>query len=189
MASPLDLGLLHSFSSIFPWLLVFAFVYGGLSATSVFGGNKGIQAIVAFTLATMTVMFPIIRETLRLMAPWFVFFFFFIIFILIIVQLFGASSGDIAGVLKGPNGPKIINWVIMLTVLLTLAPLFSTLANRGGIGKTANTGEGIDVINATTGQPETQESDFWRTIVHPKVLALALLFLIATFAIIQLTYV
>lgn len=191
MATPLDIGLLHYFSAIFPFLLVFAVVYGTLASVKAFKDQKGLQAIVALCFAFMSLMFPIIRETISLMAPWIVFLMFFIIFLLVIIQMFGVNMGDIASVLKGDEwGSTIVYWIISLMLIIFLGSLFSVISTRGGIGKTSP-GAGIDqpILNQTTGEPLTQEADFWRTIVHPKVLGIAFILLLSTFAIQKLTSV
>lgn len=189
MATPLDLGLLHYFSAIFPFLLIFAVVYGALNTVGSFNKNKGLQAMIALCFAFLSLMFPVIRDTIALMAPWVVLVIFFIIFLLILIQLFGVSMKDIAKVLHGDEwGSSIVIWIIAIMLIIFLGSLTSVLSSQGGIGGgNENDYRPTAAINATTGKEVTQEADFWRTIVHPKVLGLALILLIGTFSIQKLT--
>ena len=52
-----DLGV---FMYILPFLLIFAIIFGILSATNILGGNKGVHAIIAFAAALLSLQFEFV---------------------------------------------------------------------------------------------------------------------------------
>lgn len=177
MATPLDTGLLQHFDIIFPFLLVLVGGYALLSNVKLFGEQKGLNAMIAFILAVFVLFSPMVREILVIAAPWYVLLFFFIIFALIAFMSLGATSGDIHNVLMSGEYRYIHFWVIGLILIIGLGSLSTVVANSGGFGSTGSE------TNITSGDQSAQESDFWSTLVNPKVLGLVLIMLIGMFTI------
>jgi hypothetical protein len=179
MATPLDISLLDTVGVIFPFLFVAIMTYAILSRFKFFGDRKGLDALIAIVLAVIVIFTPIVRDTISLMAPWFVLFFFFLVFLVISFMIFGASSEDILNAMK--NNRVIVTWIIAFGVIFFLGSLASVVSERGGIGATGSQ----KIMNASGDQvgEADQTSAFWATIVHPKVLGLALILLIATFTV------
>lgn len=181
MATPLDLGLLKHFEMLFPFLLVFIFAYVIFLKTKYFEENKGLASLLAFVLALMVLFSPVVRDTVNLMAPWFVLLFAFIIFTLVAFMVFGTTESDIMGVLKSEKYRYINMWVISLVLIIVLGSLTTVISKRGGIGDTDEVvydDEG-NIIQADS----DQANQFWDTIVNPKVLGMALLLMVAAFTI------
>ncbi len=180
MASPLDFGLLSGrFSFIFPLLLVFALVYGILTFTKPFKENRGVYSLIALVFALMTLFSPIARLSINKMAPWFVLLVVCAVFFLIILKMFNISDTDISGVLKSNKYDYLNFWIFGIIALIVIGSIVSAVSDIGGIGA-----DGSSVRNASLEDREgdidsaNQESAFWATITHPKVLGLALLLLI-----------
>lgn len=57
------------FEFILPWLLMFAIVFGILSWTNIFGGDRKIHAIIAIVLAFLSIRWPIYRDFLAIVSP------------------------------------------------------------------------------------------------------------------------
>ncbi|NCO11321.1 hypothetical protein GW924_01810 [Candidatus Pacearchaeota archaeon] len=57
------------FEFILPLLLMFAIVYGVLSWTSMFGGEKPIHALIAIVLAFLAIRWPVYRDFLAIVSP------------------------------------------------------------------------------------------------------------------------
>ncbi|MGM5488356.1 MAG: hypothetical protein ACQESG_05390 [Nanobdellota archaeon] len=185
MATPLDIGLLDHFEIIFPFLFILVFGYAILTKLKPFGDdNKGIYAVIAFALAVMTIFSPIVRETFVTAAPWFVLLFIFIIFSMIAYMALGASQDDIVNVLKSPEHRFINFWMLALVLIITIGSLATVVSRHGGIGNELDTTENVSVQEADLSE---QESDFWQTLVHPKVLGMVLILLVSFFTIQRLT--
>ena len=181
MATPLDLGLLKEFGVIFPFLLIFIITYAILLKTKYFENNKGLASLLGLVLAVMVLFSPIARDTINTMAPWFVLLFIFILFTLMAFMIFGTTESDIMNVLKGERYGYINMWVIALVLIITLGSLTSVISERGGIGKTPT-----KVVIGENGEEvvvSEQTSEFWQTLVNPKVLGMVLILMIASFTI------
>ena len=70
MATVLDIGLLQEFQIIFGWIFVFVLVYAVLELTKVLGENKGLNAIIGFTAATLFALSSQAVAIVTGMAPW-----------------------------------------------------------------------------------------------------------------------
>ena len=182
MATLMDIGLLKEFGDIFPFLLVFVLVYAILIKTPFFKDNKGLASLLGVIMGIMTLFSTIARETITVMAPWFVLLFIFIIFMLIAFMIFGTTESDVMSLLKSEKFGVGL-WVVALVIIITVGSLMSVLSEHGGIGKApAVLAEGV-----AEGEAPAQTSEFWDTLVNPKVLGLALLLMIASFTIKYMT--
>jgi hypothetical protein len=181
MATPLDLGLLANdkLGIIFTFLFVLVLVYAILSKVKIFGDRKGLDALIAFLAALIVLFSDTVRQSIMTMAPWFVLFFFFLIFMSIAYMIFGAKTEDIFSTMKKYS--SIFYWILAIGVMIWLGSMTTVIAQKGGVGMTGSQ----TVVNATTGEVAAgnQQSAFWATITHPKVLGLALILLIGTFTI------
>jgi hypothetical protein len=185
MATPLDIGLLGRFGALFPFLFVLVLVYAILSTVKVFGDRRGLDALIALLAAILTIFSDTVRLTIERMAPWFVLFFFFLIFVSIAFMIFGAKTEDIFSAMK--SNRTIFYWILAICVMIWLGSLTTVLSERGGVGVLS----AQSTVNATPEQVAagSQQSQFWATITHPKVLGLALILLIATFTVARLAEV
>ncbi len=184
MATFLDITLLEKFSIIFPFLLVFVVVFGVLSYSKILGNNKALQSFFALILAFFTFFSPTIRLIINRMAPWFILFVIAIMFIIMIFKTYGASDQDIVGFLRHPiYGSQVVWWILIIAIIIIVGSI-SSVTLRGGekgirpVGINTTTSEGI----TTT----TEKSVFWDTLLHPKVLGLIAILLIANFTISKL---
>lgn len=184
MATPLDTSLLQHFGGIFPFLLIFALVYGIFSSIKPFGDTKAIYAIIAVVAAGMAMFSTVARETINIMAPWFVLLFFLILFTMVAVMMFGYKTEDIMATLSSPKNSYIIVWVVAFGLIIGFGSLTTVLSKQGGVGvEKGNTT--AEITNATGSG--TQQTAFWAAITHPKVLGMILIMLIAVFSISKLT--
>tara|TARA_Y100000310_G_scaffold111013_1_gene109415 strand:- start:1438 stop:2001 length:564 start_codon:yes stop_codon:yes gene_type:complete len=184
MATPIDTSLLSSFRVIFPFLLVFCIFYAMFLKTKIFGENKSLGAIIAFSLGIMAVLFPVVREVISLMAPWFVFLAFGILFISLMFMILGFNEGDIMGVFRSSRHDYLNVWIIGIGLVIFIGSLVSVISDFGGVGET-DFSEGYEGAEGTSGQSQ-QESDFWNTLVHPTVLGMIFLLLVGAFTVSRL---
>ncbi|MBN1644705.1 hypothetical protein JW851_01520 [Candidatus Woesearchaeota archaeon] len=179
MATPLDIGLIAKFDIIFPFLLIIILVYAFLSRMKWFEEKQGMAFLIAFLLAIMTLMSPIATRTINMMAPWFILLMIFAIFLLISYQALGVSEGTITEVVtKSHYSKTIVWWVIALALIIGIGSLATVVSQREGF---------ISKLGQPTEETApTEETGFWQTVVNPKVLGVALIFLIAMFTISRL---
>lgn len=184
MVTFLDIELLKNFQIIFPFLFIFCITYAVLSYSKILGDNKSISAIIAVALAFMSLFSDIVIETINTAAPWFVLLLIFTVFVLIGFMVLGVREADVVGVLRNPEYSFINWWIVALVIIIIIGSLSHTMAQKKG-GYPPFTGEG----NITEGGDELpqQESDFWKTVFHPKILGLFALLMIAVFTINRLT--
>tara|TARA_Y100000310_G_scaffold345831_1_gene470779 strand:+ start:2206 stop:2760 length:555 start_codon:yes stop_codon:yes gene_type:complete len=181
MATPLDTGLLNNFSIIFPFLLVFCITYAIFLKSQLFDENKGLAAIIALVLGILVLFFPIVRDSINVMAPWFVLLMFAVVFIIICFMIFGFGEGDIMETLRSKDFGYINTWVVGIGLLIVFGSITSVISDHGGIGESEG---GYTVTIAEDG---TQENSFWDTITHPKVLGAILILLIGSFTVSRLS--
>jgi hypothetical protein len=184
MATLFDIGLIGEFRIIFPFLLIFAIVYALLSYSKIFGeGRTGLNALIAIVLAFMSLFSEIAIETINTAAPWFVLLIIFGIFLLLGYMIIGIREADILAVVKNPENNFVLWWIFALVLIIMLGSLSQAIsAKRGGYPP-------FTTENATLEEGEgTQESAFWETMFHPKILGLVAIMLIAFITVNRLTH-
>lgn len=188
MATFLDITLLEKFSIIFPFLLAFVVVYGVLSTTKIFGNNKGVSALFAVIVAFFTFLSPTIRTILNRMAPWFILLFIFTIFVIIAFKTYGATDADILGQIRHPKwGNQIVWFFLSIILIITIGSITSVTmtGSEKGIRPVATnitTEDGTTITKDYT----KEKSVFWDTLLHPKVMGLIVILLIANFTVAKL---
>ena len=188
MATVIDVGFLNNFAEVFMFLLIFAVLYGALTKIDFFklgDKGKGLHAIIAVTVALLTLISGNVTAMIGTMVPWFFVLFLFIILMIISAMLFGVSNDQMAKVI---GKPEAFSWIIIFGAIILLFSLGAGFGQQlleeqpgvndngdddsnGGIGTTGGDSFGGEVTTNTG----TYESDLVRTIFHPKVLGLMLL--------------
>jgi len=183
MATILDIGLIKGISGLFPFLLVLVLSYAVLNNMKPFKDNPAFAALAAVCFAFMTLLFPLVHKTIMMMSPWFMLFLVFSIFTLIAFQAFGVESSTIVEVVTGKTpgefGGSFFWWVIGIMLLIALGSLSQVISTERGF--TALTAEGIAAEEVV--DPGSETATFFGTITHPKVLGMALVFLIGLFTV------
>ncbi len=176
MVTLFDAGILGKLNFIFPFLLVLILVYVVLIRTEMFKEKQGWAVMIAFVLAVLTLTSTIITKTINNMAPWFILLIVFGIFFLVVYQAMGIKEDTINKVLTSEeHGPAFTWWIIALVVMIALGSFITAFSEEKGF--LALRGESA----------EDEEASLWSTLLHPKVLGLVLLFLVAYFAVQKLT--
>ena len=187
-----DLGLFDHFAVIFPFLLVWVITFVALSSTKKFGEDKNLHAIIGLAIAFIFVLSKDAVAMLNFASPWFVIFFVFLIFIILAFKLAGASDSDISGAMKTKQGQQIVTWIIVISLLIIIIS-FSNVIGQRLLNEQFEEGEmeiseGGDDVGEGVGSTDHQ-TNVVETIFHPKVLALLVILLIASFTIKQLSTV
>jgi hypothetical protein len=181
MVTPLDVGLLKNFQVIFPFLLIFCITYGILTYTKIFGENRAIHAMIALVLAFMSLFSDIAVETINTAAPWFVLLVIFIVFLMLGFMIIGVREADILKLIKDPEYHFIGWWIVALVLIIVIGSLSHTISAKRGGYPPFTAGDNVTL------EDKTQESAFWKTLFHPKVLGFAAIMLIAFITVNKLT--
>lgn len=188
MATPLDIGLLKNFQIIFPFLFIWAITYALLTKVNFLGDNRALHATMATVIAFMALFSDVVIATINVAAPWFVLMIVFIVFLLLGFMILGIGEADIVGVLRNPSYSWVNYWILALVIIIVLGSLSSVMsAKKGGYPPFSSEDANETAGSANGNIPETQESDFWATLFHPKVLGLSAIMLIAFFTVSRLT--
>ena len=105
MATLLDTGLLSNFESILTFLLIFFLAYGVLTKNKIFD-NNGLNSILAFVVAGITLFFKPATDLIHFTAPWFIVTLVIFFFFLIIFMILGVKTEDL---LKN----EVLKWILI----------------------------------------------------------------------------
>ena len=161
---------------LFPFLLVLILVYIVLTRTEMFKEKQGWAVFIAFVLAIITLTSSIAIKTINKMAPWIILLIVFGLLLLIVYQAMGIKEDKITEVLTSEeHGPAFTWWILALVLVIGLGSLAMVISEEQGF---------LDLTAKEAGEEET---GFWASLFHPKILGLVLLFLVAYFAVRKLT--
>jgi hypothetical protein len=185
MATVLDLGLIKSFSFIFPWLLVFAFTYAILQKTKAIGDNIAINAIIAVVAAFTVLLSDAAVQVVNFVIPWFAIAIIFFVILLLFFMIFGHSESSIFDYIKNDKG---VGWGIFVVALVIIIAGFGTVFGQGLTDLSFQGGETVvnTTISGGVGTP-SHEQNVIATLFHPKVLGFVVIFVIAIFTVSLLT--
>ncbi len=184
MASFLDLSLVNYFSNIFVILFVFAASYAILTFKAPFGDNKGVNALLAATIALIFIFSQDAIQVVKDSVPWFIVMMIALMFITLVSSSIGA-----------PMSPSIMSnmstYVLVIGIIIIVVNLGQRVGQNVGpylSNETTNT----DLIPATgTGDvgSGSYAQNFGATLFHPKVLALMLIIVISVFSVLWIGYI
>jgi len=164
MATLLDTGILGNIEPVMIFLLVFFISYAGLTKSKVFE-NNGINSILAFVMAGITIFFRPALDFIHFTAPWFILMMVLVFFFLVVFLILGVKTESI---LKNPG----VMWtLISVGVIITLFGLSET--HKANVEECS-----IDEPDCTNYAGKVS-----RILFSPQVAGTLLIFIIAGFAI------
>ncbi|MBU0756805.1 MAG: hypothetical protein KKF44_01960 [Nanoarchaeota archaeon] len=186
MATPLDVGFLQNFSDIFIWILVFTVTYAvQLVTKKPFGDNKGINALIAFSVSTIFILVPDVKDILVAAVPWWILILLLTVFLMLSLETFG---NPLITVMESYG-----TWILIAAILAFVfawagvagqkAGPYLEGANASSITQAAATGRGDGTVASGSFQ-----DNLGATLFHPKVLGMILVLAIALFAVLMITY-
>jgi hypothetical protein len=198
MANLIDTGFLNNFTEVFMFLLIFAVIYGVLSKVDFFKLNekgKGLNAIIAITIALLTLMSGEVTAMIGTMVPWFFVLILFIMLVMLSTMIFGTSNEEMMALIRKPEA---YSWIIIFGAIILLFSLGSGFG-QNLLDETDTTDSNGDFVTKDevfsntefSGEQSTDtgdyESNLVLTLFHPKVLGLLLLGLVGLMAALFLT--
>ena len=183
MASLLDISLLDQFSVIFVILFVFTAVYAVLSFRKPFGEAKGINALLAFTIAIMFIFSQDAIEVIKASIPWYIVMMIAIMFIFIIPASIGSTVPQ--SFMK-----NVGNYVLIIGIVILVINVANRLGQGAGPFLSNESINPDQVVAGESGDVGTGSfsQNFGATFFHPKVLALILVLVICLFAVMWIGY-
>lgn len=178
----------------------------------IFGDKKnGINAIIAFAFAVLSISSKGVLTMVSFMTPWFFVAIFIGFFIIFILMMFGLKPEE----LKAGASSEFRIWPIIIAITILLFGLGASFGqetldatgnpsnavsnDNGNVSSTtdnvisdSNTGNAGSTSNGPTGNPQDTSTgdfgnNFLNTIINPSVLGMILLLLVAAFALFFLT--
>ena len=163
MATIFDAGILGILTPILVFIFLFAIVYALLLRIPFFGENKNFNAIIAFSIALLTLIIPEARIVVSQFTGWFILLAILVLFIFLFFIFLGVKHETLIDVAK--SGTFVTFAVIFIIVLFLIA-----LTNAFGPFLMTN-----------------QQPGFWnavkRVIFSSRFLGVLLILMIASYAI------
>ncbi|MBI2665682.1 hypothetical protein HYX12_03620 [Candidatus Woesearchaeota archaeon] len=182
MATVLDVGLLQYFEIIFPVILVFAVVFATLQKTKVIGEAVQINALIAIVAGLLMLLSQKAVKVINFVIPWFAIAIFFFLFLILLFKLFGMKDDTLVAAVKD----KAVYWVLIGICLAIFGAGLSNVLGQEALE--AGTGESGTAVTADGNTASgTYESNIWSIMSNPKILGVAIIFVIAVFMIALLT--
>ncbi len=179
MATILDVSLLQSFDVIFPVLFIFALVYAMLHKFNIGGNSPVIHAIIAVMTAFMAILSRSVVELINFIIPWFAIAIIFFVLVLLIFYIFGASDSDIKQYMANNAS---VGWVIVGVAIVIIVAGFGNVFGQQLTEAAFQQGGEVNVSSSSVSSGNF-EQNISAILFHPKVLGLAILFVIAIFAV------
>ncbi len=184
MATLLDATLLGKFTNIMMFLLVFVITYAIFQLTNILK-SKNLNAFVAFLLAFFTILNPNVTKLVSILIPWLFIMLLILVFILVGMVTLGVRTSDIEKAM-GHWGPFHVTFLGFLGFIVLIA--FSQVYGAYFLNVTSGTNPSSgSAVNATTSGSDLTEN-VMKIFVTPQVLSIVLIFLIAAFAVMWLTF-
>lgn len=189
MATILDLNLLSYFIPVFIFIFVFVLFYAILQKTKILGGNAGMDALVAFSVAMLFIFVSDARQLLTVITPWLVILLVILMSFLLVFMFMGVKAETIADAM-GESGTV---WTIVIILVIGLIIAFTQVFGS----KIASITQGnypyeTGPTETTTGETTTTTASgggqhflvtVGNIVFSPKILGMFLLLIIASQAI------
>ncbi len=165
MASPFASGVASEFLiTTFIFIFIFAILYALISKIELFGENKAVHVLIAFSTSLLVIFIPETKALINFMTPWFVILIILIVFMLLAVMALGIKHTEITDWLKNvsPGTTSAVVIIVLILFLFAVYKVFGPVFTMAG--------------------PE--ETGLWasitRVVLQPKVLGVIFLLLIAS---------
>lgn len=181
MATILDLGILRYFDSIFPFVLVFALVFGLLQKKKFVTESIHLNAAIGAVLAFMVILSDAAVKIINFMIPWLAVTIIFGILLLLIFQLLGLQEKDLPMIVKD----KGVYWTVLVIAIVILVSSFGAVFGQSLTEASFEGGMAIEERQGTaTGD---FKSNIYAILFNTKVLGIMVLFAVAVFAVFLLS--
>ena len=154
----LNTEVLEMFSPVIVFILVFVFLYAVLVKLEFLSKNKGVNGLIAFSMAFLFIIFPLMKEVLMEAMPWIVVAFLCIVVIMVILMFMGYKQESIVEWMKDNSFGTVVTIIVSIIFIGALTKVFSAPGAQEAMG-------GLDQIRTT--------------LLNPKVLGAVIILIIA----------
>ncbi len=181
MATFLDIGLAQHFAPIFPILFVFVVVFALLEKSKILGENKGLNSLIALSVAIMLLFVPGLIQVINIMAPWFVVLFILVLLFLLLLMTMGTKWDSIAKV-AGSWGT--IHWFMLVIAIIIFVGSLSAVYGKALLPYSAEPGQ----VNVSTSEDTSTDTgnfntNVGRVIFHPKTIGMVFILMVGALTI------
>lgn len=183
MASLLDISLLGHFSDVFIILFIFTAVYAILLFRGPFGGNKGLNALIAFSVSMIMAFsgdaLSIIADTV----PW-------AVLLLVVLMLTLLASKSVGVDLPVSLMKNLGVWLLVIMVIVFVINISMRLGQTAGpyLGNGSINPDYVEAGGDGDVGSGSYAQNFGATLFHPKVLAMLLILIIGLFTVLLVGY-
>lgn len=183
MASLLDISLLGNFSDVFIILFIFVAIYAVLLFRGPFGGNKGLNALIAFAVSMIMAFSGPALKIVADTVPWAV-----LLLVVLMVTLLASKSVGVD--LPISLTKNLGTWILVIMVIVFVINVSMQLGQTAG-PYLSNGSINPDYVEAN-GEGDVASGsyaqNFGATLFHPKVLAMLLVLIIGLFSVFLVGY-
>ncbi len=184
MASLLDISLLNYFSDIFVIILIFTATYAILIAKGVFGGDKGLNAAIAFSISIVFIFSKDAITIVKNTVPWFIIMMLVMTLLLLVTKSFGGGWSALINESLG-------TYILVIGIIILVINIGLSFGQN--VGPYLGSNGTIDPDNVAMGDSADVASDnfaqnFSATLFHPKVLAMILVIIVSIFSVMLIGY-
>ncbi len=155
MATFWDAGFLQYLAPVLIFILIFVIIFAILQKTKLLGGMQKLDFLVALIVSLITMISENAAAFVSTLSVWYV-----LIAVAVILMTLSMGSGMAEPFEKMPVGPGILLWVGIIVLVIVISTVFGPVFTPYAAGASENW-------------------DALRTIFHPKVFGMVLIFLIA----------
>ncbi len=191
MATILDINILQYFIPVFIFLLVFTVFFAILQKTKILGGNAGMDALVAFSVAMLFMFVSEARQMITVITPWLVILLVILMSLLMVFMFLGVKAETISDAMSESGTVWTILIILVIALIIAFTQVFGSKIAALTQGEYPyETGD--ETTTGTTTQPTPTGGQHFlvtvgRIVFSPKILGMFLLLMIASQAIRLLT--
>ncbi|MEK6853223.1 MAG: hypothetical protein AABX64_00925 [Nanoarchaeota archaeon] len=175
MVSVIDLGLLQLVDFVFPFLLVWAFVYALLHKFKLLGESPAVNALVATAMGFTVLLSRTVIDLINFMIPWFAIAIIFFILMVLLFMIMGAKEP------LNAYSDKSLQWLLIAIGIIIVFAAFGKVMGQSLLEQASQQGDAAAGEEGAAGG--SFQENIYATLFHPKVLGLIVIFAIAVFTV------
>ncbi|MBS3171077.1 hypothetical protein J4449_00530 [Candidatus Woesearchaeota archaeon] len=172
MATILSTNLLQFFMPIVIFIFIFTVFFAILNKIKLFSDNKPINSLIAFSVTILFIVVPEARQIIEFATPWFIIFVVFGMLMILAFMFLGVEPDFIREVAK--ENAIVLGVVIGGTILIFLVSFSQVF--------------GPSIIQYPAAGETSVLALLRKTVLHPKILGLLVLLIIASEVIRRVSY-
>lgn len=122
---------------VFPFLLIWGFMYAILTKTKMLSENNDLNAMLAFFIAMIVIVFPVARDYIARLIPY-ITIYIMVLFLIVLAYLsVGANTEDVRKALQDERAYIVLLVLLIILIFIPLAQVMGPSVSPGGNQTTA----------------------------------------------------